>query len=292
MPARRAVLAGLTSMLAAPSLALPDPASPRLRRSYVDGPYGQLHVRVAEPTTRPTGPPVAMLHQSPLSGRMFERILPLLAVDRIAISVDTPGYGESDRPITRPSLRGYGDAIIDGLTKEFGPTFDVVGYHTGAAIAAELAARRPADVRRLVVISMPFFDAERRAAMLEQLRQKAPYADDGSHLLPLWASTFKVKPAGQTLDDVARIVAEKQRVGPFGEWALVSAMEVDLTSLLPSVRQPTLVLAPHDGLEDESVAAARLLSRAKVIPLPRLAYGLFDAAPGDIAPLIHEFLSR
>jgi pimeloyl-ACP methyl ester carboxylesterase len=292
MPARRAVLAGLAAALAAPALALPEPASPRVRRQYLDGPYGQLHLRVAQPPGGAKAPPIILLHQSPLSGRMFDRLLPHLAVGRLAIAVDTPGYGESDRPATRPSLAAYGDAILDTLTKAYGAQLDLVGYHTGAAIAADLAARRADRVRRVTLISMPFFDAKRRASMLKQLAVKTPYADDGSHLPPLWTGTFRVKPAGQSLDDVARIVAEKQRVGRHGEWALLSAMEVDFAPLLPRLRQPALVLAPHDGLEDEGAAAARLMPRAELVDMPRLAYGLFDSAPAEIAAPILAFLKR
>lgn len=292
MPDRRAVLAGLAAALAAPALALPEPAVPRVTRRYVDGAFGQLHLRVATPSRRPTAPPLVLLHQSPLSGRMFDRLLPLLAADRQAIAVDTPGYGESDRPATQPTLGAYGDAIVEALRGPYGPRLDLVGYHTGATIAAELAARRPDRVRRLVLISMPFFDAERRGALLKQLAEKTPYADDGSHLPPLWTGTFRVKPAGQSVDDVARLVAEKQRVGRFGEWALAAAMAVDFAPILPRIRQPALVLTPHDGLEDESAAAAKLIPRAELVDLPALAYGLFDAAPAQVAAPILAFLNR
>lgn len=292
MPARRAVVAGLAAALAAPAVALPEPAVPRVTRRYVDGAFGQLHLRVATPSRRPTAPPLVLLHQSPLSGRMFDRLLPLLAVDRLAIAVDTPGYGESDRPATQPALGAYGDAIVEALRDPYGPRLDLVGYHTGAAIAAELAARRPDRVRRLVLISMPFFDGARRIAMLKQLGEKTPYADDGSHLPALWTGTFRVKPAGQSADDVARLVAEKQRVGRFGEWALAAAMSVDFGPILPRIRQPALVLTPHDGLEDESAAAAKLMPRAAVVDLPALAYGLFDAAPAQVAASILAFLNH
>jgi len=291
MPSRRAILAGLAAALGAPVLALPEPPTPRVRRDYLDGPFGQLHVRIAEPTGTPVAPPLLLLHQSPLSGRMFDRLLPLLASGRRVIAVDTPGYGESDRPPAPPTLAGYADAIIDTLRRHQSAPFDLLGYHTGAVIAADLAARRPADVRRLVLISVPYFDDGRRQALLAQLAEKPGYADDGSHLLPMWSGSFRVRPEGQSLDDVARLVAEKQRVGRFGEWALAAAMAASLAPVLRAVRQPVLVLAPHDGLEDESRAAAGLMAGSRLIDLPALAYGLFDAAPQPLATLVDAFLA-
>ncbi|MDO9488405.1 MAG: alpha/beta fold hydrolase, partial [Sphingomonadaceae bacterium] len=245
---------------------------------------------VAAPAGAPTAPPLVLLHQSPLSGRMFDRLLPLLATRRAVIAVDTPGYGESDRPSTQPTLAAYGDAIAETLGKHHEPPFDLLGYHTGAVIAADIAARRPAEVRRLVLVSIPYFDDGRRNALLKQLATKAGYAEDGSHLLPLWTGSFRVKPQGQSLDDVARLVAEKQRVGQFGEWALAAAMAADMTPMLRAIRHPSLVIAPHDGLEKESRAAAGLLRHGRLTELPARGYGLFDAAAAEIAKLVTAFL--
>lgn len=276
---------------AIPASALPDPVIPGLRRAYLSGPFGQLHIRIAEPLQRRGKrlPPLLLFHQTPLSGRMFERLLPHLADGRVAIAVDTPGYGESDRPASRPTLAGYGDAILAALAPAYGRRFDLLGYHTGAAIAVDLAARRR-EVRRLVLVSMPLFGAAQRAALLAQLNEgKEPFAADGTHLLGQWTGSYGVKAAGQSIDDIARLVAEKQRAGRHNEWALRSAMELDLAPLLDQIRQPALVIAPHDGLEAGSGAAAVRL-RARLIDRPDWRYGLFDAAPAELAALINPFL--
>ena len=64
-----------------------------LRRAYVDGPYGQLHLRIAG-----HGTPLILLHQSPLSGDQFSAVLPLLAeAGFCAVAMDTPGFGDSVR---------------------------------------------------------------------------------------------------------------------------------------------------------------------------------------------------
>jgi pimeloyl-ACP methyl ester carboxylesterase len=295
MIGRRGVLAGLGAAALAPprsALALPEPAVERIRRAYLDGPFGQLHVRIAEPAGSRRGkPPLVLLHQTPLSGRMFERALPLLAAGRTVIAVDTPGYGESDRPANRPTLAEYGDAIVQALVPRFGRRFDWLGYHTGAVIAADLAARRREAVRKLVLVSFPLFDQARRDKLLAQMAApESPYADDGSHLPPLWTGTFGVRPPGQSLDDVARIVAEKQRPGRFREWALRSAMEVDLAPLLKRIARPTLVLAPEDGLQAETARAAELVPGSRLLRAPDLRHGLFDAAPARIAELVLPFL--
>jgi hypothetical protein len=80
-------------------------------------------------------------------------------------------------------------------------------------------------------------------------------------------------------------------VGQFGEWALLSAMESDLAPALKRIGQASLLLAPHDGLEDETRAAAQLISKSRLEELPTLAYGLFDAAPSLLAERMLRFLA-
>jgi pimeloyl-ACP methyl ester carboxylesterase len=276
--------------LAAPGWALPDPPVAGLSRSYLPCRFGQLHLRIAEPLPKYRGrPPLLLFHQTPLSGRMFERVMPHLAVSRRVIAVDTPGYGESDRPEQRPDLAGYGDAILDALARRWGGPFDLLGYHTGAAIALDLAARRR-EVRRLVLLAAPLFDATRRKALVDQLSgAKDPFPTDGSELLRQWQGSLGSRAPGQSMDDVARLVAEKQRGGRYFEWALQSAMEADLAALADQVKNKALVIAPHDGLQAASAEAARRLS-AQLIDRPDWKYGLFDADPAGVAALVNPFL--
>lgn len=297
---RRAFIGGLAATAAlalGPSaFALPDPARAGVARRYVDCAFGQLHLHVARPEAPAiTQPTLVLLHQTALSARMFDRFLPVMAQDRIVIAVDTPGYGRSDRPAERPDLAGYGDAILDALLAEYGGSFDLLGYHTGAAIAADLTARREA-IGRTVLVSMPYFSDERRAKLVAQidrpLNVEDEYSADGSHLLSSWQGTFNARAEGQTWDNVANMVAEKQMAGRFGGWALLSAMEEDLGPRLDSIDKPVLVIAPHDGLEPQSRAAAAAIPSAQLIEWPDAAFGLFDANPQRMADTIRPFLKR
>ncbi|QIG53583.1 alpha/beta hydrolase [Altererythrobacter sp. BO-6] len=300
MIGRRRVLAGLGLAGAfatfTPARALPDPPNPAMRRQYVDGAFGQIHLRIADPSgASATANTLVLLHQTALSGRMFERFMPYLARQRRVIAVDTPGYGESDRPSVRPNLAGYADAITEAIQAVAGERFDVLGYHTGAAIAADMAARRE-EVAKCVLVSMPYFSAERRDELIAMIGNPddpiEDYAEDGSHLLPLWQGSFRARADGQSNDDIARLVAEKQRAGRFGAWALLSALEASLAATLASIEKPVLVLAPHDGLQAESRAAASAIRDAALIELPDHAYGLFDVAPAIVAAPVLAFLDR
>ena len=268
--------------------AAPTAPSVRVTRDYVPIRYGQLHRRRATPAS-PVGlhTPVVLLHQTPLSGRMFSELLPVLGRDREVLAPDTPGYGESDPPPSVISIGDYADALHDALG-ELREPIDLVGYHTGALIAAEYAARYPKDVRRLVLISMPLFSAERRG----QLNTTSVLAADGSHLLGEWRSTMSVRPPGQTLEQAARIVAEKQRAGTRAGWAMAAVAAYEPTERLKLIRAPTTLIRPKDGLWEAGAEAAKQIPGAVLVDAPQWGFGLFDADPEGVAAMIRAALDR
>jgi pimeloyl-ACP methyl ester carboxylesterase len=274
-----------------PIVAAPAPASlpaapARVLREYRPMRWGQLHLRRAMPTAAAgMQTPVVLLHQSPLSSRMFSELLPVLGADRVVHAPDTPGYGESDGPPAITTLGDYADALHDVLG-ELKEPIDLVGYHTGALIAAEYAARYPREVRRLVLISMPLFPAERRA----QLRTTAPIEADGSHLLAEWNSTMSVRPPGQSLEQAARIVAEKQRAGTRAGWAMAAVAGWEPEPRLRALAVPTTIIRPKDGLWDAGAEAAKLIPGARLVDAPQWGYGLFDADPQGVAREVRRAL--
>lgn len=291
---RRSIIAGglAAAWLSRAAWALPEPANPAIRRRYLDGPDGQIHVREAGPA-HAAQPPLLLLHQTPLSGRMFDAWMPMLAARRQVIAVDTPGYGESDRPAARPDAAGYAYAILQAVTAAYGAPVDMLGYHTGAGLAAIAAARWPDHVRRLVFIAMPYFDAAQRADFRASMAQGGDrFAEDGSHLLRHWQGSWRARAEGQSVDAVARLVAEKLRPGDYREWALLSLMAQDLAPVLDTITQPALLIAPQDGLQEETAAAAARIARSQLLDMPDLRYGLFDVAGDRLAAAVLPFLDR
>ena len=121
------------------------------RKGYADGPFGQIHYQEAG-----SGAALLLLHQSPSSSEMFEAAYQPLAERGIrAIGVDTPGFGQSHVPDEQPWIPDYANAIrsvIDHLELE---RTAVLGHHTGASIAAELAVMEPERVTRVVLNGAP-----------------------------------------------------------------------------------------------------------------------------------------
>ena len=149
----------------------------RTRRAYFDCRFGQLHVRTAFPTTGGFDEQVTLfcLHSAQNSSRAFARFLPEIGDVRSVYAPDLPGLGESD-PSTAASVAEAAGAISDLANDLRLRQIDVLGMHTGALVAMELAVLRPELVRRLVLTGVP--GADRQPSLKQKTLVIADYVSD------------------------------------------------------------------------------------------------------------------
>jgi pimeloyl-ACP methyl ester carboxylesterase len=266
------------------------PNAVNLRRAYFDCRYGQLHVRTAFPNTGgfDERTPLVLLHQSPASSRTFRALLPELGTDRSLYAVDTPGFGESDPPPREPSIADYAAAIgdlLDGLRLR---EVDLLGYHTGSAIAAEVAIARPRQVRKVAFVALPMFTPPERDAFDRQ-PWPVPVAEDGSHVAREWQRSVQWRGPGVSLEQLAEGFADKLRNGPNAWWGARAAVHWRGDERLPLVKQPSLVLRPKDDLWEQTLRGKPLLPNAAWRDLPDYGFGLFGVAPRALAGVLRGF---
>ena len=187
-------------------------------RQFVDGQFGQIHVRVATPAGARKRP-LACLHMSPKSGRIFARFLAQASQDRIVFAHDYPGFGESDPPPHDPAVtiedcaRGLWD-VADAL--RLGP-IDILGYYAGSMVAAEAARQRPGQVGRIAMVSAPVFTPDELAQM-QATYSKIPLDEAGTRFRRIWDSVLAHRGPGVTLAMLAESFAENLRAGENYEW--------------------------------------------------------------------------
>ena len=258
-------------------------------RRFVDGRFGQIHYRIAQPN-RPRRVPLMCFHLSPSSGRMYGRILAAMARDRIAIAPDTPGFGESDAPPEPPEIADYAAAmgeVLDAL--EIGPV-DLLGYHTGSKIAVELAQQRPQQVRRLVLVSAPIYTAEELASQKTDYAAK-PVADDGAHLKDAWDGHWKWRAKDTPVALVQREITESMRGGDKSFWGHRAAFNYAHADNLPEVSQPVFVLCPKDDLEEATRRAADYIKNGRIVNMPDWAgHGMLDTHADEVAETLRLLL--
>ena len=136
----------------------PAQAAPtaRVRPSYFEYLYGQLHVHHAIPAGGgfDEATPLLALHAAAQTGRMFGGILLAMGADRSAFAPDLAGFGQSDGPREALTAADHAAAIGDFLDAMRLRQVDVLGCGLGALVAIELALSRP-GVRRVVVMPLP-----------------------------------------------------------------------------------------------------------------------------------------
>lgn len=260
-----------------------------VRRAYVDGPHGQVHVRHSVPKSELHRPLLAC-HLTPGSGRMYEPLLARLGTDRLAMAPDTPGYGASDPPSRPPAISDYAAAMAAVLDHYRIDSIDLVGYHTGSKIAVCLALAQPDRVNRLVLVSAPNYSTEHLERQKRELGPSRRPTVEGTHLLRHWRGLLEWRGPGQTLRMLQDEFAEQQRGGPRAHWGYLAAFRYPHAQYLPQVKQRVLLLCPRDDLEQATLAAAGLLRNGELRRLPDWGHGMTWAHGDELAELLREFL--
>ena len=266
-----------------------------IRRRFLDGPTGQLHLRIAGEVGAGDGTagavPLFLFHMSPNSGRIWETIQAEMARDRLVVAVDTPGFGESDAPAEPPEIADYARTMVHVAAAPGLRRIDVMGYHTGSLTAVETALQRPDLVRKVVMVSAPFYtDAERAARHARN--QPTVVQDDGAHLSDRFAALWQFYGADVPAAVVARNFCESLRGGPLSWWGHRAAFNYDLAGRLPGVAQEILLLNPNDDLAIQTPRALPLMQRGRQHDFPRYSHGMLDTHTAEIAAVLRGFLSH
>lgn len=213
-----------------------------MRKGYVDTPTGQVHYRDTG-----AGVPLILLHQSPHSSLMFSAAYAPLAQRGIrAIGMDTPGFGLSDVPDPRPSIETYASVIpflMDALGLD---RCTVLGHHTGASIAIELAVQHPERLKGVILNGPPIYDEAKRAASIaraqEHERNAVQPEADGSHFLRYWNRRLKATPGWSNIKAMHRSVVDTLYNGETAWYGHMAAYEHDTLNKFKQMPGPALIL--------------------------------------------------
>ncbi len=247
-----------------------------MEKGYVRAAAGQVHFRMCG-----NGRPLLLLHQSPSSGAMWEPALPLFAEQGFrAIAPDMPGYGASYCPSEPPSLEYYAQVMLEAATLLGVGSFDIVGHHTGAAVALQLGQLAPQRISRIVVWGVPLLEPNLRARLATE--PVPSFDDEGDAIKAYWARRRGLSGAAYSESLGVRCAIEMLQTGrsrPWGHWAVAQA---DIELILRSVPQPTLVLCgERDPVWERSREATALLRN-----------GTFACIEGAGLDVVDQFADR
>ena len=225
--------------------------APRIR-----GDSASIHYEVAG-----SGPPLLLIHGLSASGRWWARNVDAFAAHFRVYTVDLVGFGASHR-LGRFVLDDAAAGLVGWMDRVGVERADVAGHSLGGYVAADLAARFPERVRRLILVD---------AAVL-------PLGGAGRYALGMLLQARYT-----SLGFLPTLARDVLRAGPATTWqasrAIVSA---DLGPRLERIGAPTLAIwGEHDTVVPLEIGheIARRLPHARLVVIPGAGHNLiWDSA--------------
>lgn len=246
---------------------------------------------------RGQGELVVLLHGLGGSRIAWDAQLAALSARWRTAAWDMPGYGAAvplaDEPVT---FRALADAVDHWISVLGAERAHVVGISMGAMIAQYLAARHPARVRSLTLMSSsPKFGMDGTTADSWRAARLAPL-DAG--LEPVeFAERVLRSIGGPHITDAA---CESQRVAMARVTGVALRRSIDClvthdtTALLPTIAAPTLVLVGEIDQETPPAYSQYLVDHlpdARLVVVPGAGHLLNAEAPEEVNFLLAEHLN-
>ncbi len=203
------------------------------------------------------------------SGPVWSYLFEALAAEHQLVRYDERGNGLSEREVADLSFDAFVrdlETVVDALRLD---RFPLLGLSQGCAVSIAYAARHPERVSRLVLVGgyaagwrvvAPPEEAEQREAQITLVRHG--WGQDNPAYRQLFSLSFIPSGTAEELDwfnEVQRRSASPENAARF----LRTFADIDVRSLLPEVRCPTLVLHARG---DQRVPRARGRELAAGIP--------------------------
>lgn len=259
-----------------------------MRKGYVDTRDGQIHYCFCDGAQ---GKPIIFFHQTASSSQSFEKLMGLLEKEYPVYAMDTPGFGQSFFPPELPSTTYYGSILLEAMGNLGIGSCHLFGHHTGAAIAAEMAARAPDKIESLMMVGPLWVSPEHRRQRLEKVLDPMVIKPDGSHLMKVWERVVRLDP-DHPLDICHREAVNTLRAGERWHEGYLAVYNQDSYAIYDKIRCPMLFLCgTNDPLFLVFKAACEAFPEAKNAVLTDCGSYAIENCAERIAAEIRNFLN-
>lgn len=214
-----------------------------IKKSYVDVSLGQIHfAHVAG-----TGTPIVFFHQTASNWEMWEKAMGLIDLPNPLYAFDTPGFGGSFDPEGEADMADYAGWMAEALAALGIASCHVVGHHTGAAIATELACRRPELAASLTAFGPLTLTAEEREESAKHYGAPFVPARSGAYLLQNW-EYLRVGGADAEIDLLHREMVGMLRAWKARPQAYGAVWKQDFIAAFKALTCPIRIVCPTDDV--------------------------------------------
>ena len=167
----------------------------------------------------------------------------------------------------------------------------LIGFHSGALVAMEMANRYPEQVGGLVLVDVPVFSGPDMADLRASITNPPAYLEQQDPLNGLFKSMVVDR-----LDKVAYpraldLFFDFVGAGEGRNAGFHAAANFEAEPAARQVTQPALVIATRSSLRDGTLRVAEWLPRATLVERDDIAMPAFELGAGPIAQLVRDFLS-
>ena len=201
-----------------------------------------IHAIISNPPCRSAKPALVFLHYWGGSSKTWQWVISHLSGEYQVVALDFRGWGESSGPASEDAysmslLASDVEAVIEQLGLG---DFVLIGLSMGAKVAQVVAARSPAGLKSIVLLSpAPLSSCRLPLEMKEQQMTAYENVDNATFV------TLNVLTASSPTKDVVDVLVADQTRGNM--WARAAwpgyGMEEDFAELADAIRTPALVLA-------------------------------------------------
>ncbi|MGD1698580.1 alpha/beta fold hydrolase [Dapis sp. BLCC M229] len=268
----------------------------KIKRAFLDTEDGQIHYRIGG-----EGEPLILLHQQPRSSDEYKELMSILAQKKQVIAMDFLGFGDSDKPPRMYSIEDYAKNVIQLLDTLNIKKASILGNHTGAFVAGEVASAYSERLNKLILCNFPNFGEQGKKKLLEIYSKGYQIQEDGSHLIARWLARSNYVGTPElnhrwVLDDLKCFGYPMYAVYAVANYCL------NFKESLSLIQCPTLLLW---GLEDvkqfenlglakaeDRLIATQLIPNTEVVELEEGNICMMNQMFKEISEIIIKFLDK
>ncbi|NET58904.1 MAG: alpha/beta hydrolase [Symploca sp. SIO2E6] len=267
-----------------------------IKRAFLDTEDGQILYRIGG-----EGESLLLLHMTPRSSDEFRELMPILTETRCAIAMDLLGLGDSDKPPRIYSMADYARTIIALLDELNINKTSILGSHTGAYVAAEVAAAYPERVEKLILSNIDHLSEEEQATLLKSLDEALQIKANASELRERWSARQSYIKS-QELNH--RFLLDEMKCygyPPYGALA-VTAYCRNIQARLSLIKCPTLILSGNEEIKlltelgvskpENRQVIAQAIPQAKMLDIEGGTLCVMNQMPEEISRVVVDFLDR
>ena len=182
--------------------------------------------------------------------------------------------------------------MIDAVFASEDDTVDLLGFHSGCLVAAEIALRLPQRIRHLVLIDAPYFDRDTQEKFYGQVATPLALTRDVACLGKAWDFNVASREEIVPLDRALQMFADQLTSGVQDYYCFHAAFTYDCIGRFSQLAVPTTVIATQSPLTAATLAAAEAIDSAELIQEPEIKTSVFEQGAEAIAAHVRRVLEQ